>query len=292
MGICYPDAKLFWEAHLAGASFKNTLTAGHQRLFLHRSEAKYFEQEYAARTSKTLKSIEGYALGDFADDVLSELLGIETLSVMDYSDYEGAELVHDLNLPVPTELHGRYDAVIDSGTLEHIFNFPVAVGNLMKMVKVGGRIFITTPANNHCGHGFYQFSPELMFRVFSEANGFTVARLLMFESDYPSIELSENHVIYDVADPDAVRGRVGIVSSKPVTMMVEAVKTADVPLFETSPLQSDYVAMWGQDADQPETRRTLFSRIAERLRWVPIIRGHLENKRFSFSNKRFYKRVS
>ena len=40
------------------------------------------------------------------------------------------------------------------------------------MLTVGGSIFVNTPANNMMGHGFYQFSPELMYRIFAEANGF------------------------------------------------------------------------------------------------------------------------
>jgi len=41
--------------------------------------------------------------------------------------------------------------VIDSGSLEHIYNFPVAIANCMKMVKVGGSFFIFNMANNHMG---------------------------------------------------------------------------------------------------------------------------------------------
>jgi hypothetical protein len=34
-----------------------------------------------------------------------------------------------------------------------------------------------TPANNQMGHGFYQFSPELFFRVFSQENGYLLRAL-------------------------------------------------------------------------------------------------------------------
>jgi len=37
----------------------------------------------------------------------------------------------------------------------------------MRLVKVGGTVMIATTANNHLGHGFYQFSPEWGFRTFS-----------------------------------------------------------------------------------------------------------------------------
>jgi hypothetical protein len=125
--------------------------------------------------------------------------------VLDASPYEGADTIHDMNTPVPEVWHGRYDVVIDSGSLEHIFNFSVAIANLANMLRVGGTIFVTTPANNLMGHGFYQFSPELMFWVFSESNGFAVHKILLVEAGYPSVELMRNHTVYEVTDPKHVR---------------------------------------------------------------------------------------
>ena len=43
---------------------------------------------------------------------MREFLGIKNLSIIDASGYEGADIIHDLNEPVPENLHGRFDAVI------------------------------------------------------------------------------------------------------------------------------------------------------------------------------------
>ena len=86
---------------------------------------------------------------------------------MDASSFEGATVVHDLNLPITEALKGRFDVVCDAGTIEHVMNFPTAIRNCMEMVRVGGHLILGTPANNFFGHGFYQFSPELWFRLFS-----------------------------------------------------------------------------------------------------------------------------
>ena len=40
------------------------------------------------------------------------------------------------------------------------------------MVKLGGHFIGVYPIDNFCGHGFYQFLPELFFRCFSQENGF------------------------------------------------------------------------------------------------------------------------
>lgn len=80
---------------------------------------------------------------------------------------------------MPASLHAKYDAVIDSGTPEHVFNFPVALASAMSMVRKGGYLFVVTMANNHCGHGFYQFSSELFFRALARENGFRIRCLLL-----------------------------------------------------------------------------------------------------------------
>ena len=55
--------------------------------------------------------------------------------------------------------------VIDGGLLEHVFDFPTAIRNCMRMVRQGGHLILNLPVNNFPGHGFYRFSPELVFRV-------------------------------------------------------------------------------------------------------------------------------
>jgi hypothetical protein len=213
--------------------------------------------------------------------------------VLDYSGYEGADTIHDLNLPVPESLVGRFDAVVDAGSLEHVFNFPVAVANLMRMARVGGSVFITTPANNLCGHGFYQFSPELMFRVFSPENGFETRRVALVEAVFPSVELTVNRRVHEVTDPAAVGRRAGLLSKRPVMMMVEAVKTAEVPLFAVPPLQSDYVSAWGRGPKSAGGRGSAVRRLFDRLP-LPLqrrIRGWRERVVFSLANRRFYRRV-
>ena len=148
--------------------------------------------------------LDGYRFGEYADRFWRDILGVRDLSTIDNSDYEGASIVHDLNRPVPPELWEGFDAVVEAGSLEHIFNFPVAIANLMKMVRVGGTIFLTTVANNLCGHGFYQFSPELIYRVFSPENGFDNTSVVFLEAGSPSVELVPITRSYEVADPKIV----------------------------------------------------------------------------------------
>lgn len=164
-------------------------------------------------------------------------LGAKNVHSLDASSFEGATFVQDLNQPLGESLKGRFDLVYDGGTLEHIFNFPLALKNCMEMVRVGGHIAFHTCANNWCGHGFYQFSPELFYRALSPENGFEVVRMILHR-------VGPYGGWYEVSDPDAVRARVELVSLAPIQMLVIARRTAVKPVFAKPPQQSDYSARW------------------------------------------------
>jgi len=296
MGICHWDAKILWEAHLSGVVFKDTATIGHQSLYLHPAELKFFQQEFQTNFPESpINPLENYKFGDYSDGFLRNFLGADSVSVIDFSSYEGADIIHDLNEPIPENLHGRFDALIDGGSLEHIFNFPIAVKNFMQLLKTGGSLFIATPANNLCGHGFYQFSPELMFRVFTPENGFELQRIILYEAAFPSVELTAHRKAYEVTDPKQARSRVGIMSKTAVTMLVEAKKISDMSPFANVPLQSDYVTVWNQTEEPPpqsgvkKALRSVFESLPSFLQ--TRIHGYRQKRMFSFSNKRFYKKL-
>jgi hypothetical protein len=300
MGICFNDALLMWNARCDGASFENVLTVGRQSLTLHPAEVAFFRSA-CAKQGFGDALLENYKFYAYADEFFRGCLGAKSINAMDYSAYEGADIIHDLNTPVAADLSNRFDAVIDGGSLEHVFNFPVAIASLMTMVRVGGRLFMTTPANNMCGHGMYQFSPELMFRIFSPENGFEVVRLQLVEARFPSVELTRNRRVYEVRDPAEVRSRVRFVSKRPVMMMVEAKKLVAMPLFVRPPLQSDYVSHWtGQDIPATsltprlrEVVKRIFHLLPRALRmWLQMrLTGYRELRSCSLTNHNFFRRL-
>ena len=91
-------------------------------------------------------------------------LGFERCLALDISDYEGAQIIHDLNDPnLPLSHYGVADCVVDAGTLEHVFQLPNAFGNIFRLLAVDGLVVHTTPANGYLDHGFYQISPTLYY---------------------------------------------------------------------------------------------------------------------------------
>ncbi|MBM3845585.1 MAG: hypothetical protein FJ405_04775 [Verrucomicrobia bacterium] len=184
----------------------------------------------------------------FAEPVFKSLGAAEVIS-LDASGYQNASVVHDMNQPIGPGMREQFDTVFDGGSIEHVFNFPVAIRNCMEFLKEGGSLFIHTAANNCMGHGFYQFSPELFYRVFSDANGFEVQRLILHGSGpYGSW--------YDVADPAKIRSRVELISFMPTQMLLHATRRRTVQIFSQTPQQSDYVEEWSKTG-QPPSRAPL-----------------------------------
>jgi hypothetical protein len=133
--------------------------------------------------------------------------------------------------------------VWDGGTLEHVFNVPVALRSALDMVEVGGHYLGMSPANNWMGHGFFQFSPELWFRVLSPANGYEVVWMLIRAARHPTAGW------YRVRDPAEVGERVTLTAHSRATTYVLARRTERREILAELPQQSDYSASWEAGED-------------------------------------------
>jgi SAM-dependent methyltransferase len=113
---------------------------------------------------------------------LFKSLGFQEVVTLDYSEFEGASVLFDLNAAdVPAELNNRFDFIADHGTLEHVFHIPNALHNIFRMLKENGRVLISSPTSNFVDHGFYMFSPTLFFDYFT-ANQFNIHSIQVTQS--------------------------------------------------------------------------------------------------------------
>jgi len=292
MGFDRYSTRLTLLATKKGVNFSRTLTLGRQGLHLPDSELDKLLHEVGLSLGPAQRAEISRHL-PHADGLL-KALGAQTLVTVDASPYEGASLIHDMNTPIEPELAGKFTTVIDFGTLEHIFNFPVAVRNCMQMLEVGGTFLCATTANNYLGHGFYQFSPELFFRVLSPENGFVVDEMYLCEDRH-------TRYWYQVPDPAVVRRRVELRNSLPTLMLIRAHKTAEVVPFAATPQQSDYAqALWQGAGPSPRTTAGL-PVAAETIRglgrrwlpdWLRNLRADLMRTLTSPFAADYYKRVN
>lgn len=245
MGIDHWNLQFLLESYKICGPLGDTLQIGRQELHIG-LDGFGFADELFRRYGHDVTYAQAHGGTRYADEGLLQFFGATNIRTADASAYEGAEIVHDFNNPVPLSLHQQFDTVFDAGSLEHIFNVPCAVGNEMNMVRVGGRLLSTLPANNWLGHGFYQFSQEFPFRVFTPNNGFAVLRAY-FSGMADNHEL---HVIDDLAR--RAGGEIGVTGGQN-GLMVIAPKSAHVPLFRRWPQQGDYWSEWEKHGDASDT---------------------------------------
>ncbi|SVB93811.1 uncharacterized protein METZ01_LOCUS246665 [marine metagenome] len=236
MGISTLQAKILFYSTTLGVSFDQTLTLGRQNLYTSKNDIRRYVTKFMN---------DDLVAGDELDDneysePLFKNLRASLIDSMDNSTYQGATVIHDLNKPIGSDMKDKYSAIIDGGLLEHVFNIPVAIKNCMQMLRVGGHFISFTTANNFCGHGFYQFSPELFFRIFSSINGFDMTLMAI----HAGVGTKASTDVYLVKDPDDVKARVEFLSNKELTLVVIAQKIKDTDIFSEFPQQSDYARIW------------------------------------------------
>ena len=247
MGIDAHAAAWLLDRRRSGVRFDRTLMIGRQNFFVGRREW----QRVLARARQPVPAAWS-ALDCFHGahaEPFFQTLGATTVNSLDATSYEGADRLHDLNRPIPPAWRETYDVVFDGGSLEHIFQFPTALLNCLQLVKPGGHFIAYTPANNFFGHGFYQLSPELIWRALNEPSGFTVEKLI-------AVEFGWRVRMFAVSDPAALGRRINLVNRAFVLLFVCARKTGPTPESFGPVMQSDYAATWKADARPPTAAPT------------------------------------
>lgn len=282
MGLDYHGVKTIAYAKSLHPHLNSLAMIGRQNLHASRESIEMIFNEFGITYSESeltdlIKGGDGYC------EPLLEKIGFDQIDSYDYSDYEGPTHTHDFNLPISPNHHQRYDVVVDGGSLEHIFNFPIALRNAMEMVKSGGLFITLTPCNNECGHGFYQFSPELYFSLMCEENGYQLIDLFCHEIPAASSWFRPKR-------PSELKKRLNIITRKPIMMIVMAKRIdSQLPIFNVQ--QSDYQIRWSGDELDTSTvrshnipfktkiRRFLVSLIPVRIRLQ--IRSFIEPESFA-----------
>lgn len=270
MGLDINGVRFLLYVRNLGVEFEQSMMIGRQSLDLTKGELQDNLKAFGYRTDdgsvdRIFDDNNGYA------ESLFKYLGANNIHSVDYSTYEAATHQYDLNQDIPPSIMDTYSVVLDGGSLEHIFNIPTAIKNCMKMLRVGGHYLGITPANNFMGHGFYQFSPEMYFSVFTHKNGFELIDLIAFE-DIPGAAW------YSVRRPSHTEERITLTNDQPVYMLVIAKKKSRQAIFETTPQQSDYISAWNKvhfnshqrtSSNTKKTDRRVFLNWAKRN--IPIL---------------------
>ena len=150
----------------------------------------------------------------YSEEFFGLLGATEESTAIDASGYEGAQVVPRYEPADTGELGRLFDLVLDGGTLEHVFDFPMGIRNAIQMVTANGLFISCTVANNFSGHGFYQFSPELFHRLLCKENGYAVECCLMWEE-------IQGSRFYQVPDPDSLESRIELTSRSGTYLFIQ-----------------------------------------------------------------------
>jgi hypothetical protein len=116
----------------------------------------------------------------FADNFLIKKFNLKKLVSFDINKLEGASEIKDFDNPI--NYKEKFDIFFDGGSLQHIFNIPQALKNIIKMTKLNGTIIHTVTFDGFQGFGLYQLSPEIFFNLYNKSNGFKNTKIYLIEN--------------------------------------------------------------------------------------------------------------
>lgn len=186
------------------------------------------------------------------DDAFSEnffrALGFSQVDSMDFSDFEGASIVHDLTKECPPALKGTFDVVYDGGTCEHIFDLPKAYDNIDKLLKPGGVLVAHSPCNHWINHSYYQLNPEIVYGHWQRSMGYDILELSL----QPILPNFVDQVV-KTTNPNETGVRPRLLGKLPInsaTILNYAVrKPMSAARNAQGTYQTDYVEKWESAAD-------------------------------------------
>jgi hypothetical protein len=165
-------------------------------------------------------------------------LGFSCVDAADVSDYEGANVILDLNEP-PKSGTPQYDFVLDSGTIEHVFHIPNYFRNLHSLCKVGGYILVLTQSSGWMGHGFYLTCPTL-FWDFYKANGYRIVRAEVWQNPIDPLLGSRFIGIIPYRPGIFGGGHRGGISAESYYMVMFIVQRLEGSTGDVVPIQEEY----------------------------------------------------
>lgn len=113
--------------------------------------------------------------GYISDRAFFGLFGVKQLRSLDHDAYEGADIIHDLNQQLPSNLEQIADVIIDGSTIDNVFKPAEALCSLSKMLRPGGRIISINVGSNH--YNPYMIPTPGWFFDFFVVNGYADCRV-------------------------------------------------------------------------------------------------------------------
>jgi hypothetical protein len=145
----------------------------------HGIEPATVDTEIDRQTVGALASQQPY----ITDKTFFGLLGVRNVVAIDHSAYEGANLIIDLNRPLPRQHEASVDFLYGGSVVDNIFNPAAYLQNVARLLKPGGRLFEQTQLSQH--HHPYALLTPAWFQDFFTVNRFRSCMMYVGEYAVP-----------------------------------------------------------------------------------------------------------
>jgi len=168
------------------------LTYGNQDIYANINSLKTWAKELKIKpnnfttvspaTSTGLNNINKQSKSFVHAKTFFNLIGIKDKEYYDVDkfNFDKPKILHDLEIPFSKKYNNFFNLIIDSGTLEHIFDIKSVMANTVNITKLGGYVLQFIPTNNFLNHGFYQINPTFFYDFYT-TNGFKVIESFIVE---------------------------------------------------------------------------------------------------------------
>ena len=238
----------------------------------------------------------GYGKSKFSDaktinsKYFFQRLGFDTVDALDYSSFEGANIIHDLNVLLAKDFIniGEYNLIYDGGTIEHIFNMPNVLINIFELLSVGGRIIHASPVNMF-NHGFYNYS-TCFFEDFYGCNDFFINECGIMKS---TVRNGPDTAYYTQGDKNSQFIRaINPTIFNGATFGINFIATKhDKSTGNNTPQQGYYLLAWEPSSDNGGSnnsnlidREVLLKSIYRKLKNIPVLRILITSLRNRYLN--------
>jgi SAM-dependent methyltransferase len=113
-------------------------------------------------------------------------LGAAEVHAVDHSDFEGADIIYDMNKPIDHSLEGIADLILDGSTLDNVHDPATALMNYNRMLRPGGRL-VSVNAGKPDVQGAYCGMPPEWFLDYYAANEYADCQVYA-QFNFPAVK--------------------------------------------------------------------------------------------------------
>ncbi len=144
MAITKQIAKMILSEHARRPITGNLVMGGRQTVVPSIEEIREYMAEFGIPERETEFEIDQDTLAATGEGILDRnffsMFTDAKFHSIDVTDYENAEIIHDMNYPLPDKFKGNFDFIFDGGVMDNIFNPAQFLMNCSELLRPGGRI--------------------------------------------------------------------------------------------------------------------------------------------------------